>query len=72
MKNRERLLKTSTYDTLVEMNKNLNSPVYNGDVKCIMDALIGDEKEVCNRCMDVGGIGHCEECIQTWLNEEEK
>lgn len=68
MKNREKLLKTNMYDILFQMNKNLNAahPVY-GD-KCIMDALIGDEQKVADRCL---GDNSCDRCIQSWLNEEE-
>lgn len=67
MKNRERLLKTSVYDTLVRMNVNLITDGGCSD-KCVMDALIGDCQKVSDRCL---GLNQCEQCIQTWLNEEE-
>lgn len=67
MKNRESLLKTSVYDTLVRMNKNLNPNLYYNGGVCIMDALIGDEKKVADRCL---GLNRCDECIQSYLNEE--
>lgn len=67
MTNRKRLLNTNLYDILCQMNKNLNAahPVY-GE-KCVMDALIGDEQEVADRCL---GVKQCDKCIQAYLNEE--
>lgn len=66
MTNRKRLLSMSLYDILYQMNKNLNAadPVYGG--KCVMDALIGDDQEVADRCL---GVNQCDKCIQAYLNE---
>lgn len=67
MTNRKRLLNTNLYDILYQMNKNLNptNPIYGG--KCIMDALIGDDQEVADRCL---GVKQCDKCIQSYLDEE--
>lgn len=66
MVNRKRLLNTNMYDILLQMNTNLNTRSTDGT--CIMDALIGDNQEVADRCL---GDNNCDKCIQTWLNEEE-
>lgn len=67
MTNRQRLLKKNPYDVLLQMNTNINT--HSTDGSCIMDALIGDDQEVSDRCL---GINGCDKCIQNWLNEEEK
>ena len=69
MKNRERLLKTSIYDTLVRMNVNLMPNEGYPYDKCIMDALISEHQKIAERC--INAKGNCHQCIQTWLNEEE-
>ena len=68
MTNRERLLKTNMYDLLMNMNKNLGPTVPGYGGRCIMDALIGDDQKVADRCL---GTNRCDECIQAYLNEEE-
>lgn len=67
MTNRERLLKTNEYDTLLKMQKNLEA--YNVSGKygpCIMDVL--GAFNTYDRHMKYNG--NCEMCIAEWLGEE--
>lgn len=67
MTNREKLLTTNEYDTLVRMNENLTK-IGTGR-NCIMDVLTG---ETCvERCKKYWNM-YCERCITDWLNEEAK
>lgn len=60
MTNRERLLTTSEYDTLVKMNEYVLTCGC-----CIVDVL--NQKET----FDCGEYkGDCKKCIADWLNEE--
>lgn len=61
MTNREKILKSSEYDTLVKMNEYLLE--YEGTCMCVLDVLNG-RKTPCASDSD------CEECIAKWLNEE--
>lgn len=66
MTNREKLLTTSEYDTLVRMNE--NTSIISGGRRCIMDVLHGKHDDyVINRCKT---YCDCEKCIAAWLNEE--
>lgn len=60
MTNRQMLLNTSIYDTLVKANMGLQ---IKSDRLCILDAF---EKDVSDICMGV----KCDECISRWLNKE--
>lgn len=64
MTNREKLLKTSEYDTLVKMNVNLRAKIGVRE-HCIIDVLRGQASR--ERCRIYSG---CRECIADWLNEE--
>lgn len=68
MTNRERILKTATYDFLVDLNSNIQD----GGFACVIECLT-DEYQISTgreRCITVEH--DCDECIQKWLNEEEK
>lgn len=66
MNNRQRLLSTNIYDVLMQMNDNLNP--FSGN-PCVLECLCGDNVDVPALCIN---YRQCEECIQNWLNEEEK
>lgn len=63
MKNRERLLKTSLCDMLIEMSKGL---LEKQKGICVLDSFM-DSDAVFARC---NGTEHCRDCIAEWLNEE--
>lgn len=62
MKNREYILNKSTYDLLLQMQKNRGF--------CVLD----DISELPSYCIALSAaeVESCEECIQRWLNEENK
>ena len=65
MKNRDRyILKVNEYDMLTDMNKKILS-ASNAEY-CIMHCL-NHKKDIDDKCWFVNS---CDECIQTWLNEE--
>lgn len=69
MTNRQKLLKTSEYDILCRMNRNIKC----GAV-CVIEAIQGgfaDELDMLD-ISECRSHESCEECIQKWLNEEEK
>lgn len=60
MTNREKLTKTALYDLLCAINKPITEDnCYN---MCVIQALQKPHRCICS--------GHCDECIQNWLNEE--
>ena len=63
MTNRDKLLKSSEYDVLLRMNDNLRA--FNSS--CVMIGLIGYDKKV-TRCYEYKC--KCDQCIQSFLNEE--
>lgn len=62
MKNREYILNKSTYDLLIQMQHNRGF--------CVLD----DISELPSYCvaLSTAEVENCEECIQRWLNEENK
>lgn len=62
MKNREKLLKTASYDILLKMQENLEAANKRGDTPCIMNVIGAESYDRCN--------SECETCIAKWLNEE--
>lgn len=72
MTNRQRLLRTSEYDTLVRMNSFLLKHSGHHDLICIIDVLEGRRRSVCPVFDSIVGYNtKCEKCIARWLNEEE-
>lgn len=65
-KKRERFVKYNIYDTLVEMQMNLEEAQKHKTKACIMNAL--GEINAHARCEL---FTDCEECIRKWMNEEE-
>lgn len=61
MKNRERLLKTNEYDLLCRIQRNMVQMILSCELPCVLTAIDGQKRE----CHD-----RCEDCIQTWMNEE--
>lgn len=68
MKNRARLACTALYDLLLKMQDELELCRQHRESPCIMNAL--GENLVGVRCTKYNG--KCDECLQKWLNEEEK
>lgn len=60
MKNREKLLNTSSYDLLLKAQKELDR-----HGMCVL--MLFQQPDVYERCS-----GLCELCIERWLNEEAK
>lgn len=63
MKNREKLLEQSMYDMLLKINENLRA----FNCTCVIIGLIGYDKHVI-RCYEYKC--KCDQCIQSFLNEE--
>lgn len=61
MKNREHLLKTNEYDLLYRIQRNMVQMILSCELPCVLRAIDGRERV----CLD-----RCEDCIQTWMNEE--
>lgn len=67
MKNRDRyILKVNEYDMLVKIQAN----IIDGGCCCIIEALTGGIYPCKNDKMCM--LDTCKECIQKWLNEEDK
>lgn len=63
MKNREKILKTSTYDFLVSLNESILSKNYLCVIECILDNYQYKDGSRCAICEP-----DCERCIQKFLN----
>lgn len=69
MKNRKKILQTSTFDFLMGLNENIIS----GDYKCIKEVLTSEyQYDDRDRCRCINSSKRCTFCIQKWLNEEAK
>ena len=67
MKNRERLMNQSLYDTILSAQKELDRLNDAGRTYCILDLIGGVNDPKCN-----GTFEGCISCIAAWLNEEAK
>ena len=59
--NRQKLITTSIYDTILKAQKQLSNFQDNHEVFCIIDVLNGNIGHPC--------ICDCEKCIAKWLND---
>lgn len=69
MKNRKKILETSTYDFLMNLNENIMNGNYACIIECLTDEYQYDDRDRC-RCKN--SSKKCNICIQKWLNEEAK
>lgn len=65
MKNRDRyIIKRNEYDLLC----NISEKMIEG-CSCVIEAVTGERQDCQYNIVDEGG---CPDCLQKWLNEEEK
>lgn len=62
--NAEKLHNMNMYDLLCRMHENISN-VLKEETICYLDIVTGDNDEPCR-------AKTCQECLQKWLNEEEK
>ena len=68
MTNRDKLLKSSEYDVLLRMNKNIQQANINNETPCIMTALGEPNRHYLCMMYDQD----CKKCVASWLNMEVK